>query len=426
MNYPQSLAYLDLLAEAGIKAGLDHTRALARELGDPQRAFPSVLVAGTNGKGSVCATLASILRVSSLRVGLYTSPHLVDVRERALVDGRKMGRESFAALLTEVRRRAEEAADGGVVEGMPTHFEALTLLAFLHFARSAVDLAVVEVGLGGRLDCTNIVEPSLSLITSVARDHEEWLGRGLRNIAREKAGILRPGVPALTSATRPEVLEVLMRRAREMGARLGTPGEVRVERGEGSWSLSCPEGSLGELPLPSLPGEHQVENAALACRAALALRSKGWRISDRAVKEGLRATRWPGRLQKVRENPGTYLDGAHNIEGCEALRRFAEGLPRPRVLVFAAMRDKPLEEMGSVLFSAFDAVVATQVPMDRCAPAEGIPIGHGPGRFVEPIFERAVQRASDLAGPGGSVVVAGSLYFVGRLMAAWGIPGGGR
>lgn len=427
MNYPQSLAYLDLLSEVGIKAGLDHTCTLARGLGNPQGAFPSILVAGTNGKGSVSAMLASILGAASFRVGLYTSPHLVDVRERVRVAGEMPGQDRFAALLSEVRRCAESALESGSVEEMPTHFEALTLLAFLHFAESEVDLAVLEVGLGGRWDCTNIVDPILSLVTSISRDHEEWLGKGLRNIAREKAGILRKGVPALTSATRPEAVEVIAHMAREVGAPLGLPGEVLVDRRGATWSLTCPEGGLDGLPDPVLPGEHQLENATLACRAALALRAKGWPIGDGAVREGLRSTCWPGRLQKIREAPDTYLDGAHNPEGCEVLRRFAEGLPRPRMLVFAAMRDKPLEEMAVALFPAFDAVVATRVPAQRCAPAESIPIGGG-GRpdFVEPDPVCALARATALAGPGGSVVVAGSLYLVGHVMGALGMCAGGR
>jgi dihydrofolate synthase / folylpolyglutamate synthase len=422
MNYAQALDYLDLLAERGIKSGLEHTRALARALSDPQESFPSVLVAGTNGKGSVSATLASILSRSGRRTGLYTSPHLVDVRERVRLDGRWISKARFATEMTAVRRKAEEAVESGAVEDMPTHFEALTLLAFRHFQREGAEVAVLEVGLGGRWDCTNVVEPILSLVTSIARDHEEWLGLGLRNIAREKAGVLRSQVPAVTSATRPEALEVLQKVARGLGTPLKLPSECGVTCGGDSWHLECPEGRLESLPYPNLAGDHQMENAALACRAALILRSLGWEIPDGAIREGLRTTRWPGRIQKVREAPAVYLDGAHNVEGCEALKHFAEGLPGPRVLVFAAMKDKPLEEMAAALFPAFDAVVATQVPMERCAPAFSVPLEGGSWEgLAEADPAEAVERAARTAGPGGSVVVAGSLYLVGHLLSVWGM-----
>lgn len=425
MNYSQALAYLDLLAEMGIKAGLDHTRTLARSLGDPQRSFPSILVAGTNGKGSVSATLASILGRAGLRVGLYTSPHLVDVRERIRVEGRRIPQARFASILSRVRRAADEALESGAVESIPTHFEALTLLAFVHFHEERVDMAVLEVGLGGRWDCTNVAEPVLSLITSLSRDHEDWLGKGIRNIAREKAGIMRAGVPAMTSASRPEALQVLTRTASALGTPLGIPGECRVEGSDTTWAMESPEGTLFELPYPTLAGRHQLENAALACRAALSLRTLGWGISDDAVREGILATKWPGRLQKVGERPSIYLDGAHNPEACEALRRFAEGLPSPRILVLAAMRDKPLEEMAAVLLPAFDAVVATELPMGRCAPAHTLPVlGGSCESAVEPDFLAALQRASHRAGPGGSVVVAGSLYLVGQALSALGLDGG--
>jgi dihydrofolate synthase/folylpolyglutamate synthase len=422
MNYAQSLDYLKLLAERGIKSGLEHTLAIARALSDPQESFPSILVAGTNGKGSVSATLASILSRSGRRTGLYTSPHLVDVRERVRVDGRWISKARFSGELAVVRRLAEEAVESKTVEDLPTHFEALTLLAFRHFQREGVEVAVLEVGLGGRWDCTNIVEPVLSVITSIARDHEEWLGLGLRNIAREKAGVLRARVPAVTSATRPEALEVLQKVARQLGTPLNLSSECTVTREEDSWHMECPEGRLETLPYPTLAGGHQLENAALACRAALVLRSLGWEISDGAVREGLQATRWLGRIQKVREGPAVYLDGAHNVEGCEALRRFADGLPGPRVLVFAAMKDKPMGDMATALFPAFDAVVATQVPMERCAAATAVPLENGSWEgFAEVDPAAAVERAARIAGPGGSVVVAGSLYLVGHLLSVWGM-----
>jgi len=421
MNFSQSKAYLDLLAEMGIKAGLDHTRVLAGALGDPQDRYPCILIGGTNGKGTVAAVLASVLKRAGYRVGLYTSPHLVDVRERIRVDGGIIGPEEFAEVLTEVRAAADGAIDRGEAEGPPTHFEALTLAAMLHFSREKVSFGVLEVGLGGRWDCTNIAEPVAGVVTNIGIDHEEWLGKGLRSIAFEKAGIFRAGRPALTGARREEALEVLRREALKVGASLRVPFDCSVRRTGGGLSLDCPEGRL-DLPLPALAGRHQVENMALACRAGLTLRELGWTISDESFREGVSAARWPGRLQKVADRPILYLDGAHNPDACHALRAFTEGLPRPRVLVFTAMSDKPVEKMAEILFPAFDHVVATRIPMERCLDPEQVwgPLPEG-RLHREGDAGSALERASAIAGTEGAVVVAGSLYLVGNIMERLGI-----
>ena len=421
MNPSKAYAYLDLLAEMGIKAGIEHTMAISGLLGDPHESYPSILVAGTNGKGSVCAMLASILRRSGHRTGLYTSPHLVDVRERIRVDDEMITPDELAAGLTEIRRVSEEAAERGEIDSSPTFFEALTLLSFLHFKKEKVSIAVNEVGLGGRWDCTNIVRPCLSVVTSISLDHEEWLGKGIRNIAREKAGIFRAGVPSLTSANRPEALEVLRSEAARTGVTLAEPGECSKYCGPSTWGLACPEGELEGLPYPPLPGEHQLENAIAACRAALMLRKQGWRVEDGAIREGISSTRWPGRLQRCGGIPTVYLDGAHNLDGCRVLSDFASKLERPRVLVFAAMRDKPIDAMASALFPAFDRVLVTELEMDRCAKAEEIrSLGASQGVEIVRTPSKAVELAKELATSDGTVVVAGSLYLVGHILGGMG------
>ncbi len=417
MDYAETLAWLDALATLGVKAGLDHTRALAARLGSPQRRFPSVLVAGTNGKGSTCAVLEAALRAAGVRTGFYSSPHLVDVRERVRVAGALVPREEFAADLTAVRRASEEAAAAGEVEGPPTFFEALTLVAFRRFAAAEVDLAVLEVGLGGRLDCTNVVAPLLCVVTSLGLDHQEFLGETVESIAREKAGIFRPGVAAVTGAREGRGLETLRAEAERLGAHLREPGSWRIEREAAGWRLAGPGGVVA-LPPPGLPGEHQFGNAALAVRAALALRSLGWRIPDSALREAVAAARWPGRLQRVLDSPATWLDGAHNPDGCEALARFAASLPRPRALVFASMADKPHRAMAEALFGTFDRVWLTALPMKRCASPERVrEASRREDAVLEPSPARALEAARRFAGPDGSVVAGGSLYLAGHLLA---------
>jgi len=418
MKPSQALSYLDSLIELGVKVGLEHTRVLASALGDPQARFPSVLVGGTNGKGSTASFLAAILQRAGRRTGLYTSPHLVDVRERIRIQGELITLEEFAEGMGLVREAAEQCMESGSVEGFPTYFEALTLVCFDHFARRSVEVAVLEVGLGGRLDCTNVVEPRVTVVTNVGLDHEEWLGQGLLSITREKAGIFRSGVPAFTAAKKPEVLDILRREALRMGAPLHSLGECEVRAGATEWELRWGCQSLG-LPKPGLLGEHQLENAALAVRCSWALREMGWDVPDEAIRSGIREARWPGRLEKVAAAPDVYLDGAHNPDGCEALARFVDGLPEsPKALVFTAMKDKPLEVMARILFPKFGRVFATSVPMPRCCRAEEI-VERLPwsGVVPQPDAKRALQEAKAWAGHDGMVVASGSLYLVGYLKA---------
>ena len=420
MTPSHALGYLDSLIELGIKVGLDHTRTLAKAMGEPQDRFPSVLIGGTNGKGSTASFLAAILRSAGFRTGLYTSPHLVDVTERIQIQGENIRIEELAEGLDRVRCVAEGAMESGAVEGFPTYFEALTLAAFDHFARKAVDWAVLEVGLGGRLDCTNVAKPRACVITNVGLDHEDWLGQGLLNIAREKAGIFRPRVPIFTAARNPEALAILRKEALKAGAPFHPLEECEVAATPAGWSLATGDHRLA-LPPPSLLGAHQVENAALAVRCCWALREQGWPIPDEAISAGVREARWPGRLEKVAETPDTYLDGAHNVEGCESLALFVESLSHaPKALVFTAMKDKPLESMARALFGPFDAVFATTLPMSRCC--TGQEIADRVPAEIRPVENagEALEEARRLVGPRGLVVAAGSLYLVGYLKALLG------
>jgi len=419
MDFAQSLGYLDALILHGVKVGLDHTRCLAGLMGLPQQRIPSVLIAGTNGKGSTAAFLEAVLRASGLRTGLFTSPHLVDVRERVRVEGRLIDEGAFAEGMARVRGAAEAALREGSLETAPTYFEALTLLALDHFAREGVQAAVLEVGLGGRLDCTNIVEPEISLITNIGLDHQEFLGADLPSIAREKAGILRRGRPALTGASDPDSLRVLVDEAARIGADLEPLAPEQLARVGAGWRLDTHDATLA-LPEPSLAGRHQLANASLAALCAWRLKGLGWPVTEESIRAGLAHARWPGRLETISERPLVILDGAHNRDGCAALAAYVRDLPQtPRALVFAAMRDKPVEEMAALLVPQFQAVWATQVPMARCCPAAKTAERLGVAAVAEdPVA--AIEAARERVGPEGLVVVAGSLYLVGHVKAALG------
>jgi dihydrofolate synthase/folylpolyglutamate synthase len=420
MTFDQALVYLDSLALFGIKAGLDHTRRLAEAMGSPQRTFPSVLVAGTNGKGSTSAFLERILRQSGRRVGLFTSPHLVDVRERIMVSGEPIPPEALAEAVTRVREASEALQGEGELEGPPTYFECLTLAALHHFRDRNVDLAVLEVGMGGRLDCTNVVEPILSVVTTIGLDHQQWLGSDVASIAREKAGIFRRGVPALTGEARSPAAAVLEAEGRRIGAAFEGP-EGTIIDGDGSWLFSLGDVRF-HLPHPPMPGRHQLENAALAVRCALRLDRSGWAIPESAIAGGIGCAAWPGRLERVATGPDVYVDGAHNPDACEVLAAFIGGLARaPKALVFTAMRDKDLASMARALGPKFDGVWVTTLPMARCAaPADLKAAFGGDAGKVEVVLdsEEALAEARRWVGADGVVVAAGSLYLAGRLKAA--------
>jgi dihydrofolate synthase/folylpolyglutamate synthase len=406
----------------GMTLGLERIRDLLAEVGQPQKSFRTVLVAGTNGKGSTARALSEILAEAGERVAVYTSPHLSRIGERFVVSGSELSREAVGSAVQRLRPAAERLG--------ASFFEILTAAACLLFSEENVAIGVMEVGLGGRFDATNALEPELSIVTGVSRDHVELLGNGIRDIAGEKAGILRAGRLALTAA-RGEALEVVRERAGELGAPLWVMGEEIEAEGEGlGWQgvrvrVDCPAGvAEGRSPLV---GMHQVRNLALAAAAGLGLGA-----SPQSVGRGLARTRWPGRLERV-PHRGRWLvfDGAHNVESAEALAEALAGLlDRPYTLVVGVGRDKDLTAMARVLGRGAGRVIATRArysprarPADEVAaafsrqtPAEaGGEARHGLPTEAEGEPGRALRTA--LAGTieGGTVVVAGSLYLVGEL-----------
>lgn len=412
MNYPESVQYLYSLGNEikTAKLGLERMEAVAAAMQNPERGFRVVHVAGTNGKGSTAAMIASGLRAAGHSVGLYTSPHLVEPTERIVIDGRPATADEFVAAFAEVHRVAEAMMAAGTLDAHPTYFETVTLMALHAFAAHRVDWAVIEVGLGGRLDATNIVRPQLCVITPVDYDHEAWLGKSLGAIAREKAGILKPGVPAVLAPQHPLAREVINHRAAEVGAPL---------LDSAAWSVSeltiDATGSrfvTAGLPIDCpLAGEHQVENARTAAAALHALQ-----LTPPQIHDGIAATRWPGRLERVAQHPDIILDGAHNPSGARALaayiRRFHAG--RRVAMIFGAMRDKSVEEIAGVLFPLADALIVT---------APGQPRALRPEAILEmephPNAHTAADIGAALELPHGCdvVFITGSLYLVGEARA---------
>ena len=418
------------------KFELAQMRTLMAALGDPQQHFRSVLIAGTNGKGSTASTLASILAASGLRTGLYTSPHLVRVNERIQIltqtqdtvhqvtdtlipDG------DFSRHLEEVIHSAERLVSEGKLPGPPSFFETVTAMAFLHFSAAKVDIAVLEVGLGGRLDATNIVEPVLSIITDISLDHTEWLGHTITEIAREKAGILRENGVLVTLPQHPEANQAIGEAAmalnvRGINATAGLPYVTReVTNTHNRYPLDIIAGKEQRLHIEvdsPLAGQHQQRNIALAITAALELRNRySYNINTDSIAAGIRQTRWPARLEKLTHD-GRFilLDVGHNPAGAWTLRAAlaAEQHP-PRALIFGCLDDKPVEELAQILIPLFERVLLVPVPSPRAASGSRLLAAAqsvGASAAIEPNLAAALQALP----PDEDAVITGSVYLVGE------------
>ncbi|MDP2913999.1 MAG: folylpolyglutamate synthase/dihydrofolate synthase family protein [Candidatus Aminicenantes bacterium] len=421
MNSAACRAYLRDLQRFGIKLGLENISTVLASFGHPQRSFPAVHVAGTNGKGSVCAMLAEILSLHDLKVGLYTSPHLVRVEERIRVGGALISSRDFCRLTQKVKLRITRLLARKELEAHPTFFEVLTLIAFLYFREKRIDIAVLEVGMGGRFDATNVVRPLVSVITSISKDHQEHLGRTIGKIAFEKAGIIKPFVSVVCGADGPDVVRVIRERAFEIEApfinAFDRDHRLISEKKRDHFVFRYSFGGRSFRFSPGLQGEHQGSNAAIAVAAASVL-SRMWRPLDKKkIVLGIARARWEGRLEAVSKRPLVLLDGAHNEGGAAALAKYIKDFRAERpVLVFAMMKDKAIRRVVSLLFPLAKKVILTSLPYSRAAAPADIRRLARPFEAKiaeEPSLQAAIELAKAEAGPRGFVLITGSLFLVG-------------
>ncbi len=435
MNYEEAMQYLASLSRFGVKPGLERADALLESMGRPERRMRHVHIAGTNGKGSTAVMIDAVLRAAGYRTGLFTSPHLQRYTERIRVDGEEIPREELAALITSMAPTVHRLA-GDASIGSPTEFEVATAACFEWFAARQVEIAVVEVGLGGRYDSTNVITPEVSVITHIAMDHMDKLGNSLGEIALDKAGIIKPGVPVVTGPQEPEAMAVLEAAALRAPAPLAVVGrDVRFD----VVSIDM-KGTTVDMDLPhfgcvrartGLIGAHQAANCAVAATALGALEAT---ISRDDLARGLAMTVNPGRFEVVRREPfPVILDGAHNPDGARALAATIERvLPgmRPRVLVAACSGDKHIDEMMHILAPCFDVVVATAAAHTRAGAADPEALAAaaraawgatGREAHVAMPARDAVRLGLGIADQkqAAAMVVAGSLYLVGEVRGIW-------
>ena len=449
MSYETAIARMfalghELAQTPSQKFDLAHMRVLLEALEHPERKFQAVLIAGTNGKGSTAATLASILYASGYKTGLYTSPHLVRINERIRINGAAIADDDFAGIHDLVDRTAERLVTEAELPWHPSFFEMLTAIAFEYFARERVDIAVLEVGMGGRLDATNVVDPRVSVITDISLDHQKFLGHTLTEIAGEKAGIIRRDGDVVTLPQTPEANDVIGNTILALGANAITavPYVPPVSPNSAQYLLPSTlekAGYVSRYPLQvmgqeiivetPLVGRHQLRNVALAIAAAEDLARQSFAaITASTIKRGIRETRWPGRFQVLpatTEHPEVVFDVAHNPAGAWALRSTLSATyeERPLVFVFGAMRDKAVSEMAEILFPLADRVIATHVENPRAAtPGDVRQAAHRVAVAIDeaPDVASALTKARAAAGTRGLVVVTGSIYIVGEAMRSLG------
>ena len=420
MSFREAVSKLRSLQLFGVKLGLRNIRILLELLGNPERSFRSVHIAGTNGKGSVAALMAAALADGGFKTGLYTSPHLISEVERIRVASKEIGEEVFTRRTGEVFRAIDRGMEEGRFEAHPTYFEVMTAVAFHHFSREGVEIAVVETGLGGRLDATNVLDPALAVITRIALDHENHLGGSLEEICREKGAIIKAGTPVVVAPQEGRVIDILRDTADSKRAPFHSVSE-EVEatfHRDGSLELATP--GFRHRPLkPSLPGGHQKENMATAVRALEVLSRAGFEVKAKAIEEAFSTAVWRGRLEWVDlGEKRVLLDCAHNPDAARSLREYIQSLGEADfALLFAAMRDKDYGGMIAELAPIAGRVVVTRVENERSAPPEKLlwrAMRHNPRTTVAPDIETAV--ANLLGEDFDFTVVTGSIYLVGEFL----------
>ena len=447
MNFAEALSYLLSLGHETltIKLGLRNTEILLDALGDPHRRFPAVQIAGTNGKGSTAVMLDSICRAAGIRAGLFTSPHLISITERIKIGGEQISAVDFARLTAQVKESAEELVRLGRLETLPTFFEHVTAIALLAFGEARVDLAILETGLGGRLDSTTAAGANIVAITPIAMDHEEYLGHSLAEIAAEKAAIIRPGVTAIVAPQASEALQVLIRQCESTGVeprfvdsplRSSTPIQARYNEqfhtgpGEATADGRCIETFVTDQDVYKdlrlgLRGRHQTTNALTAIALAETLRERGFAITREAIIRGVESAKHPGRLELWEGAPRFLFDGAHNPASARALREYLdEFVKEPIVMILGAMRDKALDEMAAALLPRAEVLILTALDNPRAASLDALRAAvsdsFDEGKVLQASSaDDAVRLARRVTPANGLVCVTGSLYLVGAVQHAF-------
>ena len=424
MTFDEAESYLYSLGNEveTMKLGLENITAMLAALGDPQNNYKKVQVAGTNGKGSVCAFLDSICREAGIRTGLYTSPHLISITERIKIDGVDIAEDEFARLATRVRQTAETLVADRKLSYTPTFFEQVTAIALLAFAERDVELAILETGLGGRYDAVTAAKAEVAAITRIDLDHQEYLGETIEEIAAEKAAIVRPESSVILLHQAREVERVLVGRCREVGIEpiwASTDVRIKYEENPTFGSITTERARYGEIDLQKMPGRHQFENAAIAVGIAELLTENGFSISHDKLVAGLNGARHPGRLELIQ--PNILLDGAHNPGGAKALRAYLDALEgRSVTMVFGAMREKAVSEIASILWPKADKLILTRPSNSRALAPDELAAA-APNSFPKEkiakaeTVEEAITMARSITPPGGLIIVTGSLYLVGEV-----------
>ncbi|MDY0231577.1 MAG: folylpolyglutamate synthase/dihydrofolate synthase family protein [Candidatus Saccharicenans sp.] len=417
LDYP----YLQRACFFGIKLGLKNISEVLKSCSQPELSFPSIQVAGTNGKGSVCAMLDQIFRTNGFRTGLYTSPHLADVRERIQVNGQMISEQDLKRILAEIEKKEKKLKASGLIAGSLTYFEILTITALLYFQEKKVDLAVLEVGMGGRFDATNVTKPEVAVITTIAYDHQQYLGNSLEKIAFEKAGIIKEKTPCVCGVKNRRALKVIKNKCQQVKAAfIPVCGQGRTlswtETGEGLvFSYKTRSGSYQFKP--SLAGRHQGENAATAIATTEVMGKLGWKLEKDKIIQALENITWPGRLEIISSYPLIILDGCHNEEGARAVSEFWQSrIKQPGILVFGVMKDKDIEKIARWLFPLAARVILTKPPMERAASGEELVDRLKRYRdkclIIEEQVPSAMRQALALSGGQVPVLVAGSLFLI--------------
>lgn len=426
MNFDESVQYLLGLGHEtlAMKLGLKTTSMLLEVLDSPEQSFSSVQIAGTNGKGSVAAFLNSICLAANIKTGLYTSPHLSSITERIKINGVEIGQEQFALRVSEVRAAAESLVASRALPALPTFFEQVTVAALLAFREAKVELAILETGLGGRLDSTTAAKAEVVAITPIDMDHEEYLGDTIESIATEKAAIIRPGSIAVVSQQRHDALEVIISAAAANGV---TPIIVNARTRDvhptngGTFFVTLETNEdIYENMRIALRGEHQIGNAAVSIALAEQLRRKGFEITNKAIVDGIQGANHPGRLEIFKEHDRhILLDGAHNPAGAQTLRRYLETFgTRPLVIVFGAMREKKIDQLARIIFPLADHIILTTVRNARSATVSDLLKLAGDLKVQATVVDsstQALELARKSAGSAGLICVTGSLYLIGEL-----------